>query len=1143
MKYSLIVILLLACYFNSVAQSAFSSLAKSYAVCGDYEKAIEYETKNLEMIESIQGKNNPTYATSLNNLGVFNASLCNYQEAIRLSTLAMEIYKKVWGEKHSDYATSLSNLADYNINLGNYQEAIRLGTITMEIEKEILGDKHPDYGKSLSKLAEYNSYLGNYHEAIRLGTIAMEIYKEVLGEKHPNYAISLNNLAGYNSRLEDFQEAIRLGTIAMEIYKEVLGEKHPNYAISLNNLAGYNSDLGNYQEAIRLGTQAMEIRKKVLGEKHPDYVSSLNNLATYNSNLGNYQEAVRLGTIALEINKEVLGEKHPDYVLSLNNLALCNSQLGNYQEAIRLGTQAMEIRKKVLGEKHPDYAASLNNLATYNSQLGNYHEAIRLGTIAKEIYKESLGDKNPSYATSLGNLACYNSQLGNYQEAIRLGTLAMEIRKESLGDKHPDYAASLNTLAYYNSSIHNHGEAVRLGTIAMKIRKEMLGDKHPSYAKSLGNLALYNFRLGNYEEAVRLATLSMGIQKEVLGDMHPEYTTSLNNLAAYNSKLGNYHETIRLGTIAREIYKETLGEKHPHFILNSFGLSAYYFKINEGNKFESTMLNIFPTLIHEIKSNFTFLPTTQRQLFWNENKYPFIIIHTLIDAYPDKEFIKWGYNSLLFSKGILLNSEQEFIKFISETKSKNLYTKYNDIRNLRFQLNKLYEKPIFERYINTDSLERHIIELERLLMQESTEFGDYTKGLSVTMSDVKDKLDRNDAAIEFVEFPTRNDSTIYAAYILRKDWDIPKMVRLLEKKELNIIPTEDLYTKNEGSNFIWGKLAPYLDGVDNVYFAPDGELHQIAIEYFPDFQGEGRISDRWNLHRLSSTRELALGRKNSQSKDAVIYGGIRYDTYAESMATESRKFSKKEYRGYVPNYNVADSLSLRAGVVNLKHTLEEVENINEMMLNIGISSSLISGKEATEESFKNLSGSKKRILHVATHGFYWTETDADNVTRKNDRLMFMIEMEGGGFSNVEDKALTRTGLLMAGANNVLQGKKLPEDVDDGILTAQEIANLDLLGTDLVVLSACQTGMGDISSDGVFGLQRGFKKAGVNSILMSLWDVDDEATKILMTEFYKNYLNGMSKYESLLTAQKTVRDVPGFEDPEYWAAFILLDGLE
>ena len=131
---------------------------------------------------------------------------------------------------------------------------------------------------------------------------------------------------------------------------------------------------------------------------------------------------------------------------------------------------------------------------------------------------------------------------------------------------------------------------------------------------------------------------------------------------------------------------------------------------------------------------------------------------------------------------------------------------------------------------------------------------------------------------------------------------------------------------------------------------------------------------------------------------------------------------------------------------------------------------------------------------------------------------------------------------MAGANNALSGKEIPEDIDDGILTASEIANLDLRGTDLVVLSACQTGMGDIGGDGVFGLQRGFKKAGVNSILMSLWDVDDEATQILMTSFYQNYLKGMSKQEALLQAQKSVRETPGFEDPEYWAAFILLDAL-
>ena len=193
----------------------------------------------------------------------------------------------------------------------------------------------------------------------------------------------------------------------------------------------------------------------------------------------------------------------------------------------------------------------------------------------------------------------------------------------------------------------------------------------------------------------------------------------------------------------------------------------------------------------------------------------------------------------------------------------------------------------------------------------------------------------------------------------------------------------------------------------------------------------------------------------------------------------------------------------------------------------------------TETSLKKLSGKGLSNLHISTHGFYWNETEV-KADRDLRNLSFLHREDSPRLE--EDKAMTRSGLLFAGANAILQGDSIPEGCDDGILTAQEIASLDFRGLDLLVLSACQTGLGEIKGDGVFGLQRGFKKAGAQTIVMSLWKVDDFATNLLMTAFYENLIAGKSKRESLLNAQKAVRETPGFEDPEYWAGFILLDAL-
>jgi CHAT domain-containing protein len=287
----------------------------------------------------------------------------------------------------------------------------------------------------------------------------------------------------------------------------------------------------------------------------------------------------------------------------------------------------------------------------------------------------------------------------------------------------------------------------------------------------------------------------------------------------------------------------------------------------------------------------------------------------------------------------------------------------------------------------------------------------------------------------------------------------------------------------------------------------------------------------------------------NQIKESVVYGGLTYDTDIASMNRDKLRYPEVTRDFGVSVRENTDSLNLRSGVDDLPGTKVEANTIDAKLRAVRIDDIIRTDSIGTETSFKALSGQKKNLLHIATHGFYWTESEA-----RRSRLDF-LSFNNDDKRYKEDKALTRSGLLFAGANNALKGKSLPKGVDDGILTAQEIAQLDLRGLDLVVLSACQTGLGEITGDGVFGLQRGFKKAGAQSILMSLWKVDDVATQMLMTQFYTNLTSGMNKHKSLLEAQRYVREyetdatanpsekVHPYSNPKYWAAFVLLDAVE
>ena len=1086
----------------------------------------------------------------------------NYKKAIPTLKEAIITYKNLWGKDNLYYTTIMSLLANSESMSGNYKEAIRLETEALQIYEKLLGREHPDYATSLSNLAGYNSSLGNYTEAIRLETEALRIREKVLGKEHPDYATSLNNLALYNSYIGNYPEAIQLGTEALQIRGRILGKEHPDCATSLNNLANYNFEIGNYAEAIHLETKALNIIEKTIGKENPDYATFSHNLAIQNSNIANYRNAIQLETEALQIREKILGKEHPNYATSLASLANYNFSLGDYKEAMRLETEALRIYEKSLGKEHPYYAESLNSLAGYSLLQGNYAEAICLVAEALQIQEKVLGKEHPDYAWSLDLLSLNYYLLGDYVKAARLSTEALNILQKTLGTEHPTYASSLEVLAACYASLENYAEAIRIGEKALDIEEQIFGKGHVNTSMYLNNLAYYNSLAGNYSEAIHFGTEALKISEKAYGkkSIDYDYATSLNNLGKYNYYLGKYSEAIRMGEEALAITENILGKNHPNTAKSLENLATYNWKIDNADAV-GYCVDATEALSGIVKRTFADLTARERNLFWEQYKAWFEgTIHSIAYDMPSDSLTENGYNGALMAKGLLLNSEMELSTLLKESGDEEVANIYNNLKNLRLQINKLYEMPIAERPLDADSLERAAQGLERQLVQRSKVYGDYTANLVIGWKQVRQKLGSGEMAVEFVSFPLRNDSVMYAAYCLRKDMPLPKMVPLFEERQLTGLDKNFYFTSPALYNLIWKPLEGEMAGVTTIYFAPAGGLYNLPIESLP-VDGSTYNSDIRNYRRLSSTRQLALRRDGVEVTRAAVYGGLKYDVDTVALVNDSRKYRTVEPVQW-SSRAVADSLNLRDGVYELPATKIEAEEIDKALETARIDTKLYTDTIGTEASFKALSGSGVNALHIATHGFYWTEREAAQL----DGLAFL----GTDIPTVvqEDKALTRSGLLFAGANTALKGLPLPDGVEDGVLTAKEIAALDLRSLDLVALSACQTGLGEITGDGVFGLQRGFKKAGTNTLLMSLWKVDDTATQLLMTQFYKNLLSGMGKYEALAAAQKYLRelevtekieytlfqqknyDKPAVEiistkkyaDPKFWAAFVLLDGV-
>ncbi len=471
----------------------------------------------------------------------------------------------------------------------------------------------------------------------------------------------------------------------------------------------------------------------------------------------------------------------------------------------------------------------------------------------------------------------------------------------------------------------------------------------------------------------------------------------------------------------------------------------------------------------------------------------------------DRRYAGLGYNALLFTKGLLLNSTIELTRLLQEEGDKEtlkLLGKWRDI-NLQLQKEEKAGGP------DVSVLKEKAGKLESQLLAKSQTYGDYTRNLAMDFEEVQKGLGADDVAIEFFSYSKDARHRIYGALVLTAS-EPPRYVEVgcdADWKDVDI--TRGCYETSEFFDMLFENLKRYLPDKEkgSVYFAADGILHNIAVENMPG-------AERYNLKRLSSTRQIALGRKQDEEKAGkmALFGGISYGLGELASYYEP---SESSGNGLAENKsgNVSGSVT-RASDSFLEYlpgTVAEVEEIQTVM-SPKLKISKYVGREASKSKVGGLSHSRTAILHIATHGFFDENNAGD--------------------------PLQSSGLYFAGAQNTLWNVDSDKGNDDGILTSHEISMLDLRGLKLAVLSACETGRGVISTEGVFGLQRGFKQAGTESVMMSLWKVDDIATKKLMAAFYINVKQGDNLYEALRKARATVRSE--YADPHYWAAFVLID---
>ena len=657
--------------------------------------------------------------------------------------------------------------------------------------------------------------------------------------------------------------------------------------------------------------------------------------------------------------------------------------------------------------------------------------------------------------------------------------------------------------------------------------------------------------MGSFQKAEMLHLEAIAIREKALGKEHPEYATSLINMAALYLKMGNYKKVESLCLEAIAIQEKVLGKEHFEYVDGLHNLGILYWATGDLYAAKSFFLES-----EEIDKSLLIKATqslSERELTSYTIKFANRINQSFSFAQIQPAVAPTCYDNTLFHKGFLINATSLISKLASTDPTSA--ESYIRLKSYHRRLAAEYTKPIAERR-NVAELEEKANSLEKELTRTVAGFGEALR--QVNWQEVQATLKPGEAAIEFIRFhyhnPNPTDSTLYAALLVKPGMASPAYISLFEEKQLDALLAplseqgssglNELYGGQAGKSLyrlLWSPVEPHLAGVKTVYYSPSGLMHRLNMGAIPVADGK-ILADRHELVCLSSTRQLVIASAYAtmagKTSTAVVYGGIQFDmdstAYPGRSNSQDDDFSNR--RGL--SFGQTDS-TLRGAQGDtwqyLKWSEKEADNVQNILAKAGIAAETRKGWQATEESFKQIGKSEPspRILHISTHGFFFPDPKSmgsQQLAVGNEEPVFKIS----------DHPMIRSGLILAGGNHAWKTGKPLGNREDGILTAYEISQLDLRNTDLVVLSACETGLGQIEgNEGVYGLQRAFKIAGAKHLVMSLWQVPDYQTQELMTAFYRNMLEKeMPVRQALHAAQDEMRQKR--YEPFYWAGFVLVE---
>ena len=888
--------------------------------------------------------------------------------------------------------------------------------------------------------------------------------------------------------------------------REASDPDHPDMAKSLNNLAAMLHAQGRYAEARPLYERSIDIKAQALGRDHPDVATNLINLASLVAELGDYSEARKLFEEGLATKRAKLGPKHPDLPHGLINLAQLLTDLGESAKARALYEECLGIQLEVLGPDDARVAGPLTGLGFLLRQEGDYAAARQLYERSLAISRAALAPDHPQVASAMSNLAYLLEVQGDHDAARRLYEESLAIRVKTLGPDHPNVALGQNNLAALLETQGEYGAARSLYERSLATRRARFGPDHGYVATTLNNLAGVLEGEGDYDGAKAMYEESLTIWRAAMGPDHLDVGIALNNLAFLLAQQQDY-------TAARPIYEESLAIKRgalgsdDHRLAQTLNNFASLLEAQGEDKAARQLrdeslanaerhLDLLGTLSE--REALAFLPTLRPTLDgW-------------LAAFDQPHQAGEAWTHILQFKGVVAARQSEARAYaLLESDDADLAAEHTAAQQelARLALADVDPEGLPERQEALSGLADRAERLERQLVAASASWAQARRTETAGIATLCEALPKRSAIVDFYEARIGDDFHYLAFLMSKRDCTVHRIDlgdstalvdAALDWHEVLDDPDATLRRMQDRgarvTELLWDPLAPLLARARHVLVVPDGPLAAIPLGALP--LDNGVLLDQVGISYLDRANDL-LAPPPEGASGALIVGGVDFGSAAEVADDQPRSAlapcASRDWK-------------------RLPGSADEAESVAAQYAD----ATQLSGIEATEEAVRAAMPGRA-VVHLATHGFFASNAGCRSV------------LEGSG--GVGYDPMLMSGIVLSGANQPADALS----VQDGILTAAEVASVDLSNVGVVVLSACETGLGESrSGQGVLGLRRGFRVAGASSLVMSLFSVGDADTAVLMDQFYAE-LKRRHPVDALLRAQRIVRAEN--DDPRAWAGFI------